>query len=262
MLSNCDPHLRDDDDINDVASMAGVNLNEENARILATSSELVGTKIRSCKDEAFLPPGLLHRRILDSAKQQGVLEVPLEVVALISHATQARLRALLEKVSSIAQHRSEGGKEEDQECVSDVRSQLRFFEHLERLEKQRKDDQEREILLKAAKSRARQEDPEQARLKQKAKEMQQQELAQMRQRDANLTALAAIGPRKRRKMDSPGGSSAPEVACGPGSSPGASSSRQQLRQRITRVNLRDFIFCLETDRITARSLTLYKALLK
>lgn len=26
----------------------------------------------------------------------------------------------------------------------------------------------------------------------------------MRQRDANLTALAAIGPRKKRKVDSPG----------------------------------------------------------
>lgn len=48
--------------------MAGVNLNEENARILATSSELVGTKIRSCKDESFLPTGLLHRRILDTGR--------------------------------------------------------------------------------------------------------------------------------------------------------------------------------------------------
>lgn len=35
-------------------------------------------------------------------------------------------------------------------------------------------------------------------------QMQQQELAQMRQRDANLTALAAIGPRKKRKVDSAG----------------------------------------------------------
>lgn len=35
-------------------------------------------------------------------------------------------------------------------------------------------------------------------------QMQQQELAQMRQRDANLTALAAIGPRKKRKVNSPG----------------------------------------------------------
>ncbi|XP_074532812.1 transcription initiation factor TFIID subunit 4-like isoform X2 [Halichoeres trimaculatus] len=257
--------FRDDDDINDVASMAGVNLNEENARILATSSELVGTKIRSCKDESFLPTGLLHRRILDTAKKLGVSEVPLEVVNLISHATQSRLRSLLEKVSAVAQHRTDGGKDEEHhEQTTDVRSQLRFFEQLERMEKQRKDEQEREILLKAAKSRARQEDPEQARLKQKAKEMQQQELAQMRQRDANLTALAAIGPRKKRKMDSPGGStSGSEVASGSGAgSSSAPSSRQQLRQRITRVNLRDFIFCLEQERSTARSLTLYKALLK
>ena len=34
-------------------------------------------------------------------------------------------------------------------------------------------------------------------------QMQQQELAQIRQREANLTALAAIGPRKKRKMYSP-----------------------------------------------------------
>lgn len=48
--------------------------------------------------------------------------------------------------------------------------------------------------------------------------MQQQELAQMRQRDANLTALAAIGPRKKRKVDSPGapttGSEVKKLAAG------------------------------------------------
>lgn len=43
-------------------------------------------------------------------------------------------------------------------------------------------------------------------------QMQQQELAQMRQREANLTALAAIGPRKKRKiLDSPSSSTAAEV---------------------------------------------------
>lgn len=42
--------------------------------------------------------------------------------------------------------------------------------------------------------------------------MQQQELAQMRQREANLTALAAIGPRKKRKLlDSPSSSAVAEV---------------------------------------------------
>ncbi|XP_051726657.1 transcription initiation factor TFIID subunit 4 isoform X3 [Ctenopharyngodon idella] len=261
--------FRDDDDINDVASMAGVNLNEESARILATNSELVGTQIRSCKDEAFLPTGLLHRRILETAKKFGVTDVPLEAVNFISHATQSRLRTVLEKVSSIAQHRMDSCKEDEwYEQSSDARSQLKFFEQLERMEKQRKDEREREILLRAAKSRSRQEDPEQARLKQKAKEMQQQELAQMRQRDANLTALAAIGPRKKRKVDSPGatttgvevsGSSAGSPA---GSSASSSSSRQYSRQRITRVNLRDFIFYMEQERETSRSLLLYRALLK
>lgn len=261
--------FRDDDDINDVASMAGVNLNEESARILATNSDLVGTQIRSCKDEAFLPTGLLHRRILDTAKRFGVTEVPLEAVNFIAHATQSRLRTVLEKVSAIAQHRMDNCKDDEWfEQSTDVRSQLKFFEQLERIEKQRKDEQEREILLKAAKSRSRQEDPEQARLKQKAKEMQQQELAQMRQRDANLTALAAIGPRKKRKMDSPGASSSgAEVSGSSAGSPAASSSasassRQYARQRITRVNLRDFIFYMEQEREMTRSLLLYRALLK
>lgn len=35
----------------------------------------------------------------------------------------------------------------------DVRAQLKFFEQLDQLEKQRKEEQEREILLKAAKVR-------------------------------------------------------------------------------------------------------------
>lgn len=50
---------------------------------------------------------------------------------------------------------------------------------------------------------------------------------------------------------SPAGSSAP-----------SSSSRQYSRQRITRVNLRDFIFYMEQERETNRSLLLYRALLK
>ncbi|RXM32559.1 Transcription initiation factor TFIID subunit 4 [Acipenser ruthenus] len=204
--------FRDDDDINDVASMAGVNLNEESARILATNSDLVGTQIRSCKDEAFIPPGLLHKRILETVPGLSLTE-----------------------------------------CVwlyRLARFEIAGCEHPRR----------------RAKSRSRQEDPEQARLKQKAKEMQQQELAQMRQRDANLTALAAIGPRKKRKLDSPGAAAAgAEVSGSSSGSPSgsaASSSRQYSRQRITRVNLRDFIFYMEEERETSHSLLLYRALLK
>ncbi|KAI4824119.1 hypothetical protein KUCAC02_012662 [Chaenocephalus aceratus] len=258
--------FRDDDDINDVASMAGVNLSEENARILATNSELVGTVTRSCKDEAFLSPSLLTRRALEIGKKFGVSELGTDVINYISYAAQQRLRHLLEKVSQVAQHKNITFKEEERcEQVSDVRTQLKFFEQLDQMEKQRKEGLEREILLKAAKSRSRQEDPEQLRLKQKAKEMQQQELAQIRQREANLAALAAIGPRKKRKMDSPvRGASAEGSGAGP-SQPGgsgAASSRQFMRQRITRVNLKDLLFCLENERETSCSHLLYKGFLK
>ncbi|XP_039529809.1 transcription initiation factor TFIID subunit 4 isoform X2 [Pimephales promelas] len=258
--------FRDDDDINDVASMAGVNLSEESARILATNSELVGTVTRSCKDEAFLSASMLQHKILEIGQRFGVTELGPEVVNIVSHATQQRLQNLLEKVSLIAQQKNMTYKEDSRyEQVEDVRSQLKFFEQLDQLEKQKKEEQEREILMKAAKSRSRQEDPEQLRLKQKAKEMQQQELAQIRQRDANLTALAAIGPRKKRKLDSPSfGNDAEGSGLCASASGGlnAGVSRQFTRHRITRVNLRDLLFCLENERSTSHSQLLYRALLK
>ncbi|XP_008412361.1 transcription initiation factor TFIID subunit 4 isoform X2 [Poecilia reticulata] len=258
--------FKDDDDINDVASMAGVNLSEENARIMASSSELVGIVTRSCKDEAFLSISPLTRIVLQIGKKFGVSELGTDVINYISHATQQRLQNLLENASQVAQLKNLNFKEEERcEQVSDVRAQLKFFEQLDQMEKQRKEEQEREILLKAAKSRSRQEDPEQLRLKQKAKEMQQLELAQIRQREANLTALAAIGPRKKRRTDSPlSGASAEGSGLG-STQPGGSSgqgSRQFMRHRITRVNLRDLLLCLENDRDSSHSQLLYKGLLK
>ncbi|XP_017265260.1 transcription initiation factor TFIID subunit 4 [Kryptolebias marmoratus] len=255
--------FKDDDDINDVASMAGVNLSEENARILATGSHLVGMVTRSCTDETFLSVSSLTRITLEIGKKFGVNELGAHVISYISHATQQRLRILLEKASHVAQQKNTSFKEDERyEQVSNVRAQLKFFEQLDQLEKQRKDEQEREILMKAAKSRSRQEDPEQLRLKQKAKEMEQLKEAQIRQREANLTALAAIGPRKKRTADSPvRGATAEGAGSGP-SQPGGSSSRQFMRQRITRVNLRDLLFCLENERETSRSQLLYKGFLK
>lgn len=72
---------------------------------------------------------------------------------------------------------------------------------MDRAERKRHDEQEREMLLRAAKSRSKSEDPEQAKLKAKAKEMQRAEMEELRQRDANLTALQAIGQRKKPKLE-------------------------------------------------------------
>ena len=53
----------DDDDINDVATMGGVNLSEESRNILSGGTELVGAQIRSCRDEPFFDMSVLNARI-------------------------------------------------------------------------------------------------------------------------------------------------------------------------------------------------------
>ncbi|KAM9761572.1 transcription initiation factor TFIID subunit 4 [Menidia menidia] len=232
---------REEDDINDVASMAGVNLREEKAQILTSS---VGTVVQSCLDQPFLCPQPLVDRVLLAGRALGVTEVGAEVVALVSHATQECLRGLLEKLALVAQHRKAPLKEDQRQSrTSDVRSQLRFLEEVERLKKKRKDEEEREALLRLAKSRSNPDDPQLQQLRQRARELQQMEEAQLMHREANMAALAAIGPRRRREQEN-------QVAPPPRPGP----------PRPTRVLLRDLLLCMEQERFLYRSLRLYSAL--
>ncbi|XP_076448738.1 transcription initiation factor TFIID subunit 4-like [Babylonia areolata] len=259
--------LKDDnDDINDVATMGGVNLSEESKNILATNSELIGSQIRSCQDKTFLPQDVLTSRIAAAAKKQGLEGVSPEVSRIISHATEHVLRDWISKLSTIAEHRIEIYKMDPRfESTSDVRHQLKFLEELDKVEKKRHEEQEREMLLRAIKSRSKNEDPEQLRLKQRAKEMQQAEAEEVRQREANLTALAAIGPRKKRKLDMDdsslhGSSSTGSLSNGPSSS----TNRQSVigRPRIKRVIMKDLQFVMESDRSLCKSQLLYRTFLK
>ncbi|KAF4531507.1 hypothetical protein B566_EDAN004103 [Ephemera danica] len=246
--------------------MGGVNLAEESQRILG-STEFVGTQIRSCKDDIFLNSSLLQLKIKKIMADQGLDETTNpEVVALVSHATQERLKTLVEKLAVIAEHRLDVVKMDPRyEVVQDVKTQLRFLEDLDRMERRRHEEQERELLLRAAKSRSKSEDPEQAKLKAKAKEMQRAEMEELRQREANLTALQAIGPRKKPKLDlngSPGSSGTAATAGPSGSSSNTARSAMPLRPRVKRVILRDLLFLLEQERETCRTPFLYKAYLK
>uniref|UniRef100_A0AAQ6IR66 Transcription initiation factor TFIID component TAF4 C-terminal domain-containing protein n=1 Tax=Anabas testudineus TaxID=64144 RepID=A0AAQ6IR66_ANATE len=242
-----------DDDINDVASMAGVNLREENAQILTT---MVGSVVQSCQDQLFLSPNPMLSRILHTGQTLGVTDVGPEVVALISHATQECLRGLLEKLTEMAEHRKSGLKDVWHAKVSDVRSQLRFLEEVESLKKKRKDEEERErnkmcesvihynfdICLSF--------------------QLQQMEEAQLQQREANLTALAAIGPRRKRPLeqtDSQVGVCAVSLLhkgflCSAGTA-------YTDGRKVTRVMLRDLLVCMEQEHFLRHSQTLYKAML-
>ncbi|XP_071813629.1 transcription initiation factor TFIID subunit 4-like [Apostichopus japonicus] len=254
--------VRDDDDINDVTSMAGVNLSEESAR-MASNAEHIGTQLRSCEEEAFLSSSSLQSRIQRKCVEFKLKDSSREAVDLISSAVEERLKTMVEKLSVIAQHRLEIYREDPKyEPVTDVRSQLKFFEQLDAMERKRRDEQEREMLLRAAKSRSKQEDPEQLRLKRKAKEMQLMEAEQIRQQEANLTALAAIGPRKKKKTDSPPSSSQESVSSLIGSGGSTSSHYRSQLRRIKRVNIRDLIFLMEQETSCRKSNLLFKTYFK
>lgn len=246
-----------DDDINDVAAMGGVNLQEESQRILG-STEFVGTQIRSCKDELYLHTIPLMNRITRIARKHGLDEPNVDVASLISHATQERLKSLVEKLSVIAEHRIDLNKADPRyEVTQDVRAQLKCIEEVDRAERKRHEEQERELLLRAAKSRTKPEDPEQAKLKAKAKEMQRAEMEELRQREANLTALLAIGPRKKAKIED--AASVVGSAVGSGSS---STAGAVLRPRTKRVCLRDLLILMEQEKETSRGSLLYKSYFK
>jgi len=237
-----------DEDINDVAAMGGVNLAEEANRIMG-SADYVGAQIRSCKDETFLQTNLLHKRISKICREKGLEPPPQEVINLVSHATQDRLKTLVSKLAVIAEHRLDIIKTEGQyEVTQDVKGQLRFLEDLDKMEKKRHEEAEREMLLRAAKSRTKTDDPEKEKIKAKAKELQRIEAEQQRHQEANITALAAIGgPKsKKYKLDEQ-----MMLKGGPSSTP--------MRPRTKRVHLRDVLFLMEQEKDLKRSGVLFKS---
>jgi len=234
-----------DDDINDVAAMGGVNLAEEANRILG-STDNVGSVIRSCKDETFLQTGLLHQKITRICREKGLDAPTQEVISLMSHATQDRLKTLVAKLSVIAEHRLDIIKTEGPyEVTQDIKGQLRFLEDLDKMEKKRHEEAEREMLLRAAKSRTKTDDPEKEKLKAKAKEIQRDEAERIRHQEANRTALEAIGGPKKRKF----GEIDPKM--GPSNVP--------LRTRTKRVHLRDVMFLMEQEKDLKHSNLLFKS---
>jgi len=258
-----------DDDINDVTCMAGVNLMEESQKILATGSDLMSYQTKSINDKPFLSMENLKPRIEAIAKKCGMSDVHGDVMKMVSHATEQRLRALVERLSACCVHRNDPHKDEVRyEATSFVRNQLKVFEEIDEVERKHRESREREMLMRVAKSRSRAEDPEQARLKEKAKQMQLEEEEVNRKRAANKTALEAIGgPRKKRKLDealeSLQNASTPNNSSNSSNSNNTNSStNSQSRSRQRRITLKDLVFVLESEKDTSKSLLLYKSYLR
>ncbi|CAH1954869.1 unnamed protein product [Acanthoscelides obtectus] len=184
----------------------------------------------------------------------------LDVAACISLAVEQRVRYLLERLSVIAEHRTDSVKNDSRYKVSnDVRRQLKFLEDVDVEERETHEESEREVLFRAARNRSRFEDGEQARLKARVREMQRLKIEELRQREANATALQAIGPRKRPKRLEGHHDTTMQFGEGP-------SNIQRLplppRQRVKKVTMRDVQLLFETEKDMRRSTLLYKLYLK
>merc|ERR1712111_322324 len=178
-------------------------------------------------------------------RDQGLEAPSPDVINLVSHAAQERLKTLVSKLSVISEHRLDVIKTEGPYVVTqDIKQQLRFLEDLDKIEKKKHDEEEKELLLKAAKSRSKTDDPEKEKLKAKAKEIQRDEAERIRHEEANKTALEAIGGPKKRKfgdMDS---------LMGPPALP--------VRSRTKRVHLRDVMFMMESEKKLKHSDLLFR----
>eukprot|EP00117_Sycon_ciliatum_P023476 scpid44312/ scgid19952/ Transcription initiation factor TFIID subunit 4; 110 kDa TBP-associated factor; Transcription initiation factor TFIID 110 kDa subunit len=248
------------EDDNDVTLVGGVNLREETA--ILTGAEHAPLQTQTCGDQTLLAADPLRQLIAKKVKECGLESASPEVTQLMSHAMEARLRDTLEKLTVINQHRAEHYKEDSQvEITTQARGQLRFLEEVDRHNTKKRQEQQREMLLKAAKSRARPDDPEAALLKEKARQVQHEEDELMRKNAANLAALAAIGPRRKRKADEELTAST-EAASG---APGVAASQpyaSQLRTRQRRIGLKDYLFYLEQEKTKRHSKELFKAYMK
>ncbi|XP_008545429.1 transcription initiation factor TFIID subunit 4 [Microplitis demolitor] len=238
-----------EDELNDVITMGGIDIAEESKAILS-STEKVGTKVRSCKEKLFLNSTSLQNKIKQMLLKHGLEGAESDVIALVSHATEQRLRGLVEKMSTISEHRLDFNRNDPRyEVTQDVRAQLRFLQEVDKAAVQKREAKELALMLKASKRKSK--DDEQIKLKEKAKEMQKAEMEKKRQRDADITALQALGPRKKPRFDADMTSSA-----------ASGLSRQPFRPRTKKICMKDLLFVLQEEQSSCRSTFLYKSYLK
>jgi len=243
---------KDDDDINDVTSMAGVDMTAETHMMSSHTNNEVGVQMRSCKDESKINNQVLQTRMTKKAGQKpGIKHIHADAVKYLSQAVQEYLKGIIEKVVVATSHRMTNLKEDpNHEPTSDVKSQLKFLQKLDELETFRNEENKKNQLMKAMKSRSKNDNPEQAKMREKAKILHQKQMEIDQRKNADQTALYAIG-NKRRKIQSSQNSYV-----------GGGIQKSNKTPRIKRAITRDLLFVLGKDENYKKSELLYRAYIK
>ncbi|KFD51102.1 hypothetical protein M514_08002 [Trichuris suis] len=278
-----DKYKEPEDDINDVATMGGVNLAEESQKILASTAEVLSAETRSCgPEQLFLHSRALNEKLRMICSACNIDDFYPDLCMLISMAVEQRLREILERLCVFAEHRTDNLRGNIfYEPISDVRGQLRFMDELSRQEQKRREEREREMLLRMAKSRSSKiGDTEQQRIKERAKELQKAEQEELKNRSANAAANLAMASSTRKRHlvtgnENPSASSSSLASAGGMLSQSFSSFGSQAnmaesvirtqastRPRIKRVSIKDLQHVFSSDRHARLSKTYPQLLFK
>uniref|UniRef100_A0A915ACH6 TAFH domain-containing protein n=1 Tax=Parascaris univalens TaxID=6257 RepID=A0A915ACH6_PARUN len=167
-----------------------------------------------------------------------------DVLTMISQAAENRLCVVLARLSVIAEHRLEQLRNHPMyQVVDDTRRQLRFLEELDRREHERRENREKEALIRLSKSKSKDKDT----LVEKAKQLQRADQEAARNRDANAAAIAALGGVKSQKRSWADANNPFEQPVSMG------LSAPMHRPRTKRVTMRDLQFVLAEDPLTQSS---------
>uniref|UniRef100_A0A914CET4 TAFH domain-containing protein n=1 Tax=Acrobeloides nanus TaxID=290746 RepID=A0A914CET4_9BILA len=184
----------------------------------------------------------LATRVVNSMPEnvQGVVDE--EVLTLISHAVESRLRNLLGHLSTVAEHRLEPFRMNPlYEQVDDPRKQIRFVEEVEKQAHNRRETLEREALIRMSKSKGKDKDT-----LEKAKQLQRAEQEARLNLDANAAAIAALGGKAVKRTWADANNPLDHHA-------GGGLNMQAYRPRIKRVTTKDLQFVLGMEPSTRNS---------
>uniref|UniRef100_A0AC35TFT5 TAFH domain-containing protein n=1 Tax=Rhabditophanes sp. KR3021 TaxID=114890 RepID=A0AC35TFT5_9BILA len=157
-----------------------------------TISENVGSRsIGYRKHTALLNSNSIAARIAAKFPDGGQIDD--RTVYAISHAIESRMRSLLCQLSIVAEHRLEKSQLNPFYVqTGDCRKQIKFLEDIAKKEHEKRENRERESILKAKKSKNK-DDPE---IK-KAKQIQLADEAVNQANQANAAAMAALNSGNR-----------------------------------------------------------------
>jgi len=261
-----------DGDETDLINMADVNLENE-AKNLKRAD--VGTEVRNAPggdEQIYVNKQVLHKLVGQAASRAGDIQrVTPDGARLIGLALEEYVKNLVSKAIHAASHRNIQFKDDEHRIkVNDVKAQLKIIGEIMNREKLKAEEAEQDQRNKLIKSRPKKKDDDPEREKKKKDAKMKQEALQEReqQKRADLTALAAT-QRKRPNTGnkssagggttgSGGGNNANSTSGGPGGTTGPNRP-----QRVTRVKMRDLLFCLDSERLDRGSRDeVYKRYLK